>query len=131
MSGYPSSDGELPAKPGYFSRHRHGLLPLWKSYWINSTILGFVFLGIPGGLLASYLEHVDENPAPAAVLGVVTFFLYYVVVIVWMWVGTWRSATRYTRQYGTGWGTIAKATIAFGVVSIVAQLLLTIFQVVR
>ena len=105
----------------YLRRHWRGDLSLARSYWINGALLS-IALGIVIVVVASIT---NAEYAPGRTLAVVAaIWIVTVVVLIWQFVGTWRSASRHRSRGGRRlWAITAKVFLVFGVLQFLGQFL--------
>jgi len=113
----------------YIKTHWAGQFPLWKSYWINSVIISniaiFVLAIITGIILGIFLS-IFHIPNPGTGFWDIVASIISVPVVVWSFIGTWRSAINYKLERPGetfNWGTIAQVFIILGTLKSVAYII--------
>ena len=101
-------------KAHYFRRHWQGSLSLPVSYWINSIIVNLVILS-----LATAIGGGVWNAHPLLIpFAAVALWLLALISAVWLLVGIWRTARRYSNKHlGSAWGSLATFMTAIGLIS--------------
>jgi hypothetical protein len=96
----------------WFVRHWRGQLSLPVSYWVNGWLgsLLAVVIAVAAGI-ASRL-----SPEPWHILALlIGLHAVLLLIVAWQNVGTWRSATRSARTYGTVfWPVVTKIVLVIG-----------------
>jgi hypothetical protein len=97
----------------YVARHWRGELSLPKSYWLNGLVIGLVCRIVFTGLLTGIAFAAASMPW--LVLVFILVVALNIAIVVWIIVGIWRSAGRYTGP--RIWGILARVVVAIGVVA--------------
>ena len=80
-----------------------GEIELWKSYWF-----GLIPFNILSSIISDFL--------PENLLLIIFFLCFYYPIIIFLWVGTWRSANIYKKSKKKIWAILAQAHIVVGVI---------------
>jgi len=105
----------------YFVRHWRGQLSLPVSYWINGVLLNVVAAIVIVAIMTSSRFKNDFNPGVVLASMILIWSTIFIVAL-WQLVGTWRSATRYSRAYpGRYWGGVAKFFIVLGAIRTIIE----------
>jgi hypothetical protein len=109
-------DGHLGRDEPYLMAHWRGNLPLAQAYWINGVLTTTVFALVAQGLFSGLGEG-DANLTVTSI-SVLAVTAISLAVSIWAWVGIWRSASKSS----SGWAALAKASVALGFLSQIAQI---------
>ena len=88
-------------KRNYLSRHWRGQLSLPVAFWVNYIVLSVIFF-VTGNILA--LNEADDRVG-------IPFLMIWLPIIIWQFVGTWRSAGNRSGF----WGIAVKGCVAIGI----------------
>ena len=92
-----------------------GEIELKKSYWI-----GLVSVSILLNIIAYFL------PENLFLNGLFLFFIQ--PIMIFLWVGTWRSAKIYKKSKKKIWAILAQTHIAFGVITFIAYWFVILYE---
>ena len=108
----PAAPPVGPSNSSYLLRHWRGELSLPVSYWVNgigAKLLMMLMGGISFGLLYVTLQW-------AAALTLI-FFALIILLLTWLQVGIWRSASRHASRGGSpAWAVMAKGAVVLGAI---------------
>lgn len=106
------------------AKHWRGQLSLWISYWVVGLLASFAVALVP---IAFGKMFKSGGYYPPAIFAALYFsWAALVMIVVWEYVGIWRSATNYIAQRRIAgrrafWGGLAQASVAIGVLSSIAS----------
>lgn len=89
----------------YIVKHWYGEHSLQRSFWLNFFVAGYA-LGILTFPLIEAIWPVEADWPPTA--SMLLLMLFFLVFVVWQYVGVWRSASNYSKYSGKSWGKSAK-----------------------
>lgn len=99
---------------GYLKKHWRGELSLPISYWLNSFLANIFAFSIIS-IIVAYIE--DTLKPFLILLGLVSIYSLLFAIIVWQYIGTWRSAeNRKERTSKKGWAIAAQIMIVLGII---------------
>ena len=108
-----SHSAELP-RSNYLLRHWRGELSLSKAYWIN-TILAVTVICSSIFALRALLEYIGPSNDLTALGAWIAFCLLVLAVVVWQFVGLWRSASYHSERGGSAfWARAAQVMVVIG-----------------
>ncbi len=97
---------------GFLRRHWEGQYSLARSYWVHG-VLGGLALRFALSMVELVLD--DSDMAYGLAIWLTTYWAATLLVMVWLWCGTWRAASRHLNETGrTFWPFMAKAMIVVG-----------------
>ena len=96
---------------GFVRSFWNGEWTLLQSFW-GYGIVGTTVMGIPLYLADAFLDKMSVGMNFIAIL----YFIFYCVFFIWVMVGTWRSAQKYSKKKSV-WGGLAQIAIFGSAVS--------------
>ena len=101
----------------------NGDLSLVKTFW-----LVFVVGTSIGNVISVVIEMNYENIGEVGALFSLIFILFFYIYLIYSYVATWRSATKYSikakkNKKGTGWANAAKTVVVLGALSGFAEII--------
>jgi len=110
---------------GYIARHWRGEQELPLSYWVNYVLLG--------GIINAASVYGLFDSLYTDVFAMLAIGLFLVAILIWQFVGTWRSANQFKidgrekKDRNPEWGTIAQFFITLPYLVIIGAFITGLF----
>jgi hypothetical protein len=110
-------------RKSFIGKHWRGEYSLPVSYWLISLLTN-ITIGVMVAFIVSHLETQKEFNPYILAFGNLLILLILLLVTLWHFIGTWRSASFYSlnpKNEKSYWGGIAKLIIIFGVINSISN----------
>ncbi len=111
-----------PRQETWFQRHWQGELPLALNFWILGVPAAVAFnaISVKAGALVA-----EQRDLPMALTVLAAFYLVFLIVTLWQFMGIWRAADRVRHQTNHPiWPLAAQMFACLGVLAMVGSLIL-------
>ena len=103
----------------------NGDLDLTKTFWLV-FVVGTGILNVISVIIEMNFDNIGEIGAFFSLIFILIFFIY----VIYCYVATWRSATKYAiaskkKKKGTGWATAAKVVVVLSALNVLRENLMT------